>query len=1651
MDELADTGMRRIRNIDFCSQEFETLLPGSTQKISGTTLDAFGAIMQDTSSRSPQGCNYSILSSWIPAIVSGRERSGGYAGTVEDHVLVACKDQNPANLLCSQGRWAIPICGGNPAHWVLGWVEWPFNKYGIVDSIPELESASWAVPLLRDSADRVRLAASAEVADWTTMAFSLCSPDASEQQIDGWSCGLFVMMALKSFAKDWQEPIGGQSLKDSVRAEALRVLLAAPARPPRSTGVHRAAGQDQGRNASVKTVSRLVQTTLVGSGLASSSKKRTLSVTDLESDSLKNARARQSKQPCLGPDKSETTTRHQHRSRQPRQHESAREAKLSGDEWAYQVEPHRVQCAGCRQWINLHKKRRFDLQNWYKHKQRCSHITGVEHVRVTKLEDGKIGYNMIAVAATRSVREFFPVVTAEASQSASSQPPRLRVPTPILVETPCRHLQGEPYTEYIIRTHTRSLGGISPSWRSRIARQLFPYKPLQHTQQSDAARLSQLDRRVASTAEELTQTQPPPDSNLECEERNWTKREQLALDHALSGWARWIVDYGRRLVKSTRCEGTTMNASGVCNACQALQEDDAFKRAVARKNKEAQLSEDKQREIIVRREKYAPTTLRTAEARDLQLKMSDTTIFKLVQALERGDSIRAFLALYQRAKEGKLTKYQTFVDICAVLEKQLSLAESDSPGAKKGIRYPQDYLNFMTIMRSYGQHSAQQYGILTSQIGGPCPRSLQKVVKRSPDVLSKPDLDFDNVARVKRLMDSLKYRGPVAVAGDCTKVRQRLSYSNDHGSHILGSTLSLDDCVIDEVDDITRIVARVRSEKKFASQVRAILVKIPLPQIPPLVVALRPTKGDDDAASIYALHVRLLKMAEQLGIKIISLSADGASSEQGAQSLMDARQSSQPPLVYTYPLYGISLYAPVFPTGPLISCQDPQHARKTCRNQPQHGTHTASLGRGVVVNRCLVDLQETGASGLMRRDVENVDKQDDGAARRLFHYTALEAMTTQDAAGCTYVRDEFLGLFVYLFIFGELFDAWLNRRLAIHERVCAALRARAFLHIWYSHIKQMERRFPDLYRPHRAFISPASFNIFNRLCDTLVLLALAYSMFYPDEPFCPWLLGTEFIEHFFGLARTLLPDFTYVELLKLVKHVMLRQQILLSGKVAAKKERTSRAGYVLDYDPTPLTAAELENARVSLSEASVNRLVELAHKEATQIAKQLLRLPIPALPFSQIPLRPPPTSKRSHRARAPPASEDDDEEDDDDVQINDDDDDDDDEELDGDLRVEDGLSEASGVDVSALSSAEANASLDNPALMAQLAKRTAEAAHYTARLSALSEDLDSTLDELTEEELAHLEREVREPGPFTQPLPSPPLAGLHTVTLNSSPLVFVSKILDLDNKVVIQQMLDLRREHQSSTSTHSERVVKVDPKFALSRLEHPEKKMSIREASHLLRVAQDLAGPPMDRLKSTREQRWQEVARKVQEVVKEQDLPNLPSKNVTAVNPLRPGSFVIMKNDRRTYLGEVLDLYKKTKNRHGSLDVAATVAGLSYLSLRVYLPLSTANMMDGDAPSDSSDEEYHDHDGAGDATSLAPPFSCRNCNVDIHTHAPADQLLYHLGLNAASGPRHSLIMKAFAASRWSALTRRKVQEKLVIRIPARPVDSAPTANDTSST
>jgi hypothetical protein len=101
-------------------------------------------------------------------------------------------------------------------------------------------------------------------------------------------------------------------------------------------------------------------------------------------------------------------------------------------------------------------------------------------------------------------------------------------------------------------------------------------------------------------------------------------------------------------------------------------------------------------------------------------------------------------------------------------------------------------------------------------------KSLSALVAKSEDVLTNPLLYFENVCRVKHLVDTVSYTSAVAVLGDCTKVWQCIIYSTNFGSHILGSDISivlLDQCEVEEIEDIDKIIAKMKQNKVMATQV----------------------------------------------------------------------------------------------------------------------------------------------------------------------------------------------------------------------------------------------------------------------------------------------------------------------------------------------------------------------------------------------------------------------------------------------------------------------------------------------------------------------------------------------------------------------------------------------------------------------------------------------------------------------------------------------------------------------------------------------------------------------------------------------------------------------------------------------------------------
>ena len=82
--------------------------------------------------------------------------------------------------------------------------------------------------------------------------------------------------------------------------------------------------------------------------------------------------------------------------------------------------------------------------------------------------------------------------------------------------------------------------------------------------------------------------------------------------------------------------------------------------------------------------------------------------------------------------------------------------------------------------------------------------------RNNEDSLTDLDLCYENVARFKRLIDSVQY--------DNTKLKSRLRYSPTLGC-IIGSTFPVEETKINVYADIPNIINKIKNEKAIAKDV----------------------------------------------------------------------------------------------------------------------------------------------------------------------------------------------------------------------------------------------------------------------------------------------------------------------------------------------------------------------------------------------------------------------------------------------------------------------------------------------------------------------------------------------------------------------------------------------------------------------------------------------------------------------------------------------------------------------------------------------------------------------------------------------------------------------------------------------------------------
>jgi hypothetical protein len=346
-----------------------------------------------------------------------------------------------------------------------------------------------------------------------------------------------------------------------------------------------------------------------------------------------------------------------------------------------------------------------------------------------------------------------------------------------------------------------------------------------------------------------------------------------------------------------------------------------------------------------------------------------------------------------------------------------------------------------------------------------------------------------------------------------------------------------------------------------------------------------------DAPSLLNLLIKVLDGLIDKGICVVSYACDGTEVERAVQRLfLDCAEKRQYFIKNPHPGCSPTIikYA-VYRRQVICMVQDSKHALKTMRNNLFSGARLLTFGNFVAIYRHIDHVAQGAKTPLFNRDVTKVDRQDDNAAVRLFSADVLKYLADH--------HPDYIGEIVYLFVFGELINAYQNRSMSHSERIKLALRTRYFLDSWETFLQSCG------YRKDQYFISRESNDILRIIIEGLIALIIIHRDHLSGPvALLPWLHSSEACEHVFGEARQVVKDFTYLDFIYMIPKLRIKlHQAVLRGKSSNGKARA------VGYSHTYFNHEGLDLVALSTfpTNAEIDSLAESAAQEANSLVALL--------------------------------------------------------------------------------------------------------------------------------------------------------------------------------------------------------------------------------------------------------------------------------------------------------------------------------------------------------------------------------------------------------------------------------------------------------------
>ena len=162
---------------------------------------------------------------------------------------------------------------------------------------------------------------------------------------------------------------------------------------------------------------------------------------------------------------------------------------------------------------------------------------------------------------------------------------------------------------------------------------------------------------------------------------------------------------------------------------------------------------------------------------------------------------------------------------------------------------------------------------------------------------------------------------------------------------------------------------------------------------------------------------------------------------------------------------------------------------------------------------------------------------------------------------------EYIGLIVYLFVFGELVDAYQNRHIPHSERLKIVLRARYFIDCWLAFLAAGQ--YP-ITGATQYCLSREALDITRILIEGYIILMYIHrdclsDCFEDPIPFLPWLHSSEACEHVFGDARNIVSDFTMLDFIYFIPKLSVTLRKAANRAISTSDAKAKATGYNHTY------------------------------------------------------------------------------------------------------------------------------------------------------------------------------------------------------------------------------------------------------------------------------------------------------------------------------------------------------------------------------------------------------------------------------------------------------------------------------------------------------